>query len=119
MQTNIGAEEIIATKPLLNLALTEDALEDGYVCISSMAARRYRTKQWQILSISIYVASGVKSIESLGKRVTIHRNGIPSFETILQEERDGRYVNRVQEESWKQEDMAVLSETTPLLLVTI
>jgi hypothetical protein len=39
MQINIGAEEIIATKLLLNLALAEDALEDGYVRISSMEAQ--------------------------------------------------------------------------------
>jgi hypothetical protein len=38
MQINIGAEEIIATKLLLNLALAEDALEDGYVRISSTEA---------------------------------------------------------------------------------
>jgi hypothetical protein len=38
MQINISAEEIIATKPLLNLALAEDALEDSYIRISSIEA---------------------------------------------------------------------------------
>jgi hypothetical protein len=38
MQINIGVEEIIAIKLLLNLALAEDALEDSYVRISSIEA---------------------------------------------------------------------------------
>jgi hypothetical protein len=50
--------------------------------------------------------------------VTIYCNGTLSFETILEEERSGSNVYRVQEESWKQEDIAVLSETTCLLLDT-
>jgi hypothetical protein len=80
--------------------------------------KRYRTEQQQILSISIHIASGVESFASLGKRVTIHRNGTLNFETILEEERSGSNVNRVQDESWRQGDMAVLSETTRLLLDT-
>jgi hypothetical protein len=81
--------------------------------------KTYRTEQQQILSISIYIASGVDSFSSLGKRVTIHHNGRPNYKTILAEERGGSNVNRVQEENWKQGDMAVLSETTHLLLDTI
>jgi hypothetical protein len=81
--------------------------------------KRYCTEQQKILSISIYIASGVDSFLSLGKRVTIHYNGRLNYKTILAEERGGSNVNRVQEENWKQGDMAVLSETTYLLLDTI
>jgi NAD(P)H-flavin reductase len=104
---------IVAVMPLLNSALVEDTLDYGYVGFSASKTQRQRTKKQQALSISIYVKDNV-SIESLGKRVTIYHGDAPDFEGILDAEQKGRYIDRVQEENGRREDMAVLGETSAL-----
>jgi hypothetical protein len=106
----------MATETLLNSALADDALDDGYVCVSSLedAEATQRAKTKQILGISIYVASGEKRTVSVGKRVTYYYDTAPDFAAILHEERTGTYISRVQEESGRRSDMAVLGEILPL-----
>ena len=78
----------------------------------------------QILSISIYVAPGAKKTISLGRRVDVYYGSAPDLEQILEEERAGMYINRVQEETGERGNMAVLGKdriflTTTLTLLTV
>jgi hypothetical protein len=99
-------------EPLLNAALTDDTLDEGYVGILSHSRKTQCTKGKQILSISIYVASGTKRRVPLGQRVEIYYGSAPDWEKIFGEEWTGRYINKVQEETGKRGDMAVLGTTS-------
>ena len=99
-------------EPLLNAALTDDTLDEGYVGIMIHNRKTQCAKRKQILSISIYVASGAKRGVPLGQRVKIYYGSVPDLEKIFGEEWAGKYINRVQEETGKREDMAVLGKTS-------
>ncbi|RSL49678.1 hypothetical protein CEP51_015452 [Fusarium floridanum] len=78
-----------AIEELLNAALVDDTLDDGY-----------------ILKISIYVENLPKG-DDLSPRATIIK-GSPNLEAITREEVEGRYVRKVQKEAKEREDMIVL-----------
>ena len=73
----------------------------------------------QILSISIYVAPGVKQTISLGRRVDVYYGLAPDLEQILEDERAGTYIRRVQEEAGERGDMAVLGKDRLFLMITL
>ena len=72
----------------------------------------------QILSISIYVAPGAKQTVSLGRRVDVYYGLAPDLEQILEDERAGTYIHRVQEETGERGDMAVLGKDRLFLMIT-
>jgi hypothetical protein len=63
----------------------------------------------QILSISIHAAVSNMKDERLGRRVNLYHGPIP-LEQILEEEREGRHIRRVQTEVEEHGDMAVLGK---------
>lgn len=64
----------------------------------------------QILTISIYIASGKKYKIPVGRRVDVYYGLAPDLKVIFEEERAGKYIKRVQVETKEQENMAVLGE---------
>ncbi|KAK2037620.1 hypothetical protein LZ31DRAFT_434728, partial [Colletotrichum somersetense] len=86
----LGTLELAAAvKDLLNSALMEDTLDDGY-----------------ILKISIYIEH-ISQSDDMSPRATIVK-GIPDFGAILREEVEGKYIRRVQETEKKRGDMIIL-----------
>ncbi|KAK1989752.1 hypothetical protein LX36DRAFT_676348 [Colletotrichum falcatum] len=79
----------VAVKDLLDSALMEDTLDDGY-----------------ILKISIYIEDIFQG-DDISPRVTIMK-GIPDFDAILREEVEGTYIRRIQKNEKKRENMMVL-----------
>ncbi|KAF3031694.1 hypothetical protein E8E12_001720 [Didymella heteroderae] len=88
--------EIPAVEPLLNEALRNDTLGEGY-----------------ILSISIYIASSVRKETTSGRRVRLYwRPEPPDLQQIFEQERTGTHIHRVQDETEMRGDMAVLVSAT-------
>ncbi|RSL52058.1 hypothetical protein CEP51_015115 [Fusarium floridanum] len=83
-----------AVKDLLNDALVDDTLDDGY-----------------ILKISIYVEQ-IPMGDDISPRATVIK-GLPDFDTITREEVEGKHIRRVQEEAKSREDMLILGEFPP------
>jgi hypothetical protein len=90
--------------------LNDDTLDEGYVGYNRRSKKIRCAKSKQILSISIYVASDVKRKVPLGQRVDLYYGSAPDLKQILEEERAGTYINRVQEETGMRGDMAVLGK---------
>jgi hypothetical protein len=70
----------------------------------------------QILDISIYIESGGVDQVSFGKRAIVYSSSA-DLGTILREERQGKYIKKVQEETGEQGEMLVMGEIlylTPL-----
>ncbi|UNI15348.1 hypothetical protein JDV02_001888 [Purpureocillium takamizusanense] len=78
----------LAIERLLNNALDDDTLDDGY-----------------ILQISVYVEH-VKRDDKISPRANVIK-GLPHWGTILRDEVAGKYIKRVQEEAKVREDMIV------------
>ncbi|KAF2844514.1 hypothetical protein T440DRAFT_436369 [Plenodomus tracheiphilus IPT5] len=84
---------------LLNAALWNDVLDQGY-----------------ILSVSIYILPGLAYVKNTtSARLTFYNGKTPDLESILDEERSGTYINRVQKEAGKLQEMAVLVSATSLI----
>ncbi|KAH8799661.1 cell surface metalloreductase [Xylogone sp. PMI_703] len=79
----------ITVESLLNNALADDTLDEGY-----------------ILSISIYIQSGKTDRVPFGRRAIVY-SGTADLTTILREEAEGKYIKRVQEEAGEQGGMLV------------
>jgi hypothetical protein len=70
----------------------------------------------QILGISIYIESGGVDEVPFGKRAIVYSSSA-DLGTILREERQGKYIKKVQEETGEQGEMLVMGEIlylTPL-----
>ncbi|WQF90597.1 Putative FAD-binding 8, ferric reductase, NAD binding domain-containing protein [Colletotrichum destructivum] len=89
----LGTIELaVAVKDLLDGALMEDTLDDGY-----------------ILKISIYIEH-ISQSHDISPRATIVK-GTPDFDAILRTEVEGKYIRRVQEKEKRREDMLVLGKS--------
>ncbi|KAM7182724.1 ferric reductase [Rhypophila sp. PSN 637] len=77
---------------ILNEVLIEDTLDDG-----------------RILSILIYIESGIADQVPFGRRAVVY-SGPPNLEAIFQSERAGGNIKRVQKEEEKREDMLILGK---------
>ncbi|OBS20597.1 hypothetical protein FPOA_06950 [Fusarium poae] len=78
-----------AIEELLNAALVDDTLDDGY-----------------ILMISTYIED-LHKIDNLSPRATVIK-GSPDLKKIIQDEAEGKYIKRVQKEAKRRETMLVL-----------
>jgi hypothetical protein len=96
---------------ILNEFLLGDTLDDGRV--STRVGRRVGgdlTRE-QILSISIFVESQASDkVVPFGKRAVAF-GGLPDLEGILDSERKGNNIKRVQEEEEKKEDMLLIGKS--------
>ena len=82
------------------------------MCVEPGLKKRRRSADLtQILTISIYVASSEKRYVPQGQRAEFHFGSAPDLERILEEEREGVHINRVQNETGKRDGMAVLGKT--------
>ncbi|KAI9147310.1 Ferric reductase transmembrane component [Paramyrothecium foliicola] len=80
--------ELKTLEKLLNAALDDDTLDDGY-----------------ILQISIFVED-VKRDDKISRRAKVIK-GLPKWNIIVQEEAAGQYIKKVQDESITRKDMIV------------
>jgi len=67
----------LAAQPLLNSALNEDTLDDGWVCIMIFIKFQVSNSGAQILAISIYCESINIHNKSFGKRANVYRGKAP------------------------------------------
>ncbi|KAM4063629.1 ferric reductase like transmembrane component domain-containing protein [Hirsutella rhossiliensis] len=80
----------LAIERLLNNALDDDTLDDGYT---------------KILQISVYVEHA-KRDDKISPRANVIK-GVPDWDTIVREEVAGKHIKRVQEEAKTRENMIV------------
>ena len=85
----------LAAQSLLNSALVDDTLDDGYVRMVVHYPRCFADLR-QILCISIYLESSTGKEVPFGKRATLY-TGTANLEEILQVELTGKHIRRVQE----------------------
>ncbi|KAK1712145.1 hypothetical protein BDP67DRAFT_438113 [Colletotrichum lupini] len=93
-------ELAVAIKDLLDGALKEDTLDDGY-----------------ILKISIFVQH-ISQGRDISPRATIAK-GAPDFDAIIRGEVEGKYIRRVQDNEKGREGMMVLASASPKVRRTL
>lgn len=94
----------MAIERLLNNALDDDTLDDGYVRTHASWMDPLLTTD-KILQISVY-AEHAKRDDKISPRANVIK-GLPDWDTIVREEATGKYIKRVQEEAKAREDMVV------------
>ncbi len=87
-----GPDVTVAAQPLLNGALNEDTLDDGWVRITNKLSSSANSRE-QILSISIYCESSDIGEKSFGKRAKVYPGKAPLGE-ILQAEVAGEHIEK-------------------------
>jgi hypothetical protein len=106
-----GPDLAIAAQPLLNSLLTDDALDNGYVClVCGFSDSKANGKQ--ILEIYFYVESTMTSKKTFGEhnRAVVY-NGTPDYEKIMSAEASGDYVARIPNSEEERGKMLVLGKS--------